>query len=120
MTDVTETTDTGLRDSSDRSDRSDRTESSSTVAWLRWIALAEALSYLLLLVAVVAKRGFDQPEGVSVMGPIHGMLFLAYIGLVLLARDELRWGARQTIVAILASVVPFGSLAVERRMIPGH
>lgn len=73
---------------------------------------------VLLLVAVVAKRGFDQPEGVSVMGPIHGMLFLAYIGLVLLARDELRWGARQTIVTILASAVPFGSLAVERRPIP--
>jgi integral membrane protein len=93
-------------------------EQSSTITWLRWVALAEALSYVVLLVAVVAKHGFGQPGGVSVMGPVHGMLFLAYTGLILLARDELGWSARETLLAMLASAVPFGGVAVERRMIP--
>lgn len=94
------------------------TEGFSTVTWFRWVALAEAISYLMLLLAVVAKHGFDQPGGVSVMGPIHGMLFLTYMGLVLLVRDELGWSARETLLAVLASAVPFGGVAVERRMIP--
>lgn len=67
------------------------TDQSSTVSWLRWVAPAEALSYVMLLLAVVAKHGFDQPGGVSLLGPIHGMLFLSYLGLVLLARDEVGW-----------------------------
>ncbi len=102
----------------DQEEDSTMTRLSSTVSWLRWVAVAEALSYVMLLVAVVAKRVFEQPEGVSVIGPIHGMLFVAYVGLVLLARDELRWDGRQTLLAVLASGVPLGSLAVERRMIP--
>ena len=94
------------------------TEGFSTVTWFRWVALAEALSYVMLLLAVVAKHGFDQPGGVSLMGPIHGMLFLTYMGLVLLVRDDLDWSARDTLLAVLASAVPFGGVAVERRMIP--
>lgn len=96
------------------------TDQSSTVSWLRWVAPAEALSYVMLLLAVVAKHGFDQPGGVSLIGPIHGMVFLSYLGLVLLARDEVGWSARETLFAILASAVPLGGVAVERRMIPNR
>jgi integral membrane protein len=94
------------------------TDTSSTITWLRWVAVAEALSYVALLVAVVVKYGFDQPAGVSAIGPVHGMLFLAYMGLVLLARDELRWSGRETLLAILASAIPLGGVLVERRMLP--
>ena len=92
---------------------------SPTIAWLRWVALAEAVSYISLLAAVVAKRGFGEPVGVDVIGPIHGVLFLAYAGLVLLARDELRWTLARTLVAMVAAAIPLGSLAVERRSIVG-
>jgi len=93
------------------------TDGFSTVTWLRWVAVAEAISYVMLLLAVVAKYGFDQPGGVTAIGPVHGMLFLAYMGLVLLVRDELGWTPRDTLLAVLASAVPFGGIAVERRMI---
>jgi len=82
----------------------------------RTIAIAEAVSYLALLAAVVAKRGFGVPEGVSMVGPIHGLLFLAYLGAVLQVRAERGWSAQQTLPALAASVVPFGGVWVERRL----
>jgi integral membrane protein len=56
--------------------------------WLRYVALAEATSFLCLLVATVVKYAFDAPGGVQLLGPIHGVLFIAYVGLVLYERSE--------------------------------
>ncbi len=82
---------------------------------LRIAALAETVSYLVLLVAVVVKYAADSPGGVSAAGPVHGVIFLAYAGLVLLHRDELRWDVARTAFALAAAVLPFGGLLVERR-----
>ncbi len=83
----------------------------------RLVALAEALSYLALLAATVVKRGFDGPDLVSVLGPIHGILFLAYVLLALLVREEQGWTPWQTIVVIVASAIPFGAFVVNSRMV---
>ena len=83
----------------------------------RLVALAEAVSYLALLVATFVKRGLDGPDLVSVLGPIHGILFLAYFVLTLLVREEQRWTAGQTIVVLVAAAVPFGAFVVNSRMV---
>ncbi len=83
----------------------------------RLVALAEAVSYLALLTATVVKRGFEGPDLVSVLGPIHGILFLAYVVLALLVREEQGWTAWQTIVVIVASALPFGAFVVNARMV---
>ena len=83
----------------------------------RLVALAEAVSYLALLSAVVLKRVLDGPDLVSVLGPIHGILFLAYFLLTLLVREEQGWTGVQTIVVIVASAVPFGAFVVNSRMV---
>lgn len=83
----------------------------------RLVALAEALSYLALLGATVVKRGFDGPDLVGVLGPIHGILFLAYVLLALLVREEQGWTPWQTIVVIVASALPFGAFVVNSRMV---
>ena len=83
----------------------------------RLVALAEALSYLALLAATVVKRGFDGPDLVSVLGPIHGILFLAYVLLALLVREEQEWTPWQTIVVIVAAAIPFGAFVVNSRMV---
>lgn len=89
------------------------------LSWLRIIAIFEAVSYLALLGAVVAKRVFDQPGGVSVIGPIHGVIFLAYVAAVIFAREERRWDGLTTLACIVASVIPFGGYVVERRLLQG-
>lgn len=83
----------------------------------RLVALLEAVSYLALLVATLVKRGFDGPDYVSILGPIHGMLFLGYLVLTLMVREEQEWTGWQTIVVLVASALPFGALAVNSRMV---
>ena len=83
----------------------------------RLVALIEALSYLALLGAVVVKRVLDGPDIVPVLGPIHGIAFLAYVLLTLLVREEQGWTVGQTLLVLVASAVPFGAFVVNARMV---
>ena len=52
----------------------------SSIKHLRYVALAEATSFLALLVATFFKVGANTSAGdtaVSILGPIHGIVFLA-------------------------------------------
>ena len=84
----------------------------------RWVAIAEAISYLLLIIGMVGKYGFDQEVGVTVMGPIHSFLFIAYVIMVFVVWPQVKWSIGQVVVAILMSAIPLGTLWVERKMLP--
>ena len=60
----------------------------------RIVAILEATSFLLLLVAAVLKRTADAEIGVTILGPIHGALFLAYVLLALYLRPDQGWSTR--------------------------
>ena len=62
-----------------------------SIKTFRYVALAEATSFLILLVAAVLKRTADEPGGVEIMGPIHGVLFLAYVVIALSVRGPAGW-----------------------------
>ena len=83
----------------------------------RTVALLEAISYLALLVAAFVKRVIEGPDVVPVLGPIHGILFLAYLLLTLMIRDEQGWTLGQTLIVLIASAVPFGAFVVNARMV---
>ena len=74
----------------------------------RAVAYFEAASYLVLLAAVVLYRVLDGPDYVGVLGPIHGIAFLAYFVLVLKIREGQGWNLWRTLLVLLASAVPFG------------
>ena len=80
----------------------------------RIVALAEATSFLLLLVASVLKRTADAELGVTILGPIHGILFIAYVLIALGVRPDQGWDARTTLLILLGAVVPFGGYVVDR------
>ena len=80
------------------------------------MAYFEAASYLLLLAAVVLYRVLDGPDFVSVLGPIHGVAFLVYLGLVLRIRPDQGWCLWHTILVLLASAVPFGGFWAGRHL----
>jgi integral membrane protein len=84
---------------------------------LRPVALAETVTYLVLLSASAARRLFDVEGATSVIGPVHGVVFMAYVALVLLTRAERGWGLRTTLLAIGAAVIPLGGWLVERRLL---
>lgn len=78
-------------------------------------AIAEACSWLALLVGMAVKYGPPGNEiGVQIFGPIHGALFVAY-GLLVLAMARLhRWRPWPTLVALACAVPPFATLVFER------
>lgn len=84
----------------------------------RIVALLEAVSFIALLAATIFHRVFDGSDaGISVLGPIHGILFLAYVLLALLIREEQGWTAGQTILVLVLSALPFGALYVHNKML---
>jgi len=80
----------------------------------RITALAEAASFLALLVATYVKYGRDEPAGVQILGPVHGLLFVAYVVLALKLAPRAGWRARTTLWVLAGAVLPFGGFVVDR------
>ncbi|MCP2167362.1 DUF3817 domain-containing protein [Goodfellowiella coeruleoviolacea] len=81
----------------------------------RLLAMAEAVSWAGLLVGMFFKYvvvGNDL--GVRVFGPVHGVLFVCYVLVTLLARGPLGWRVPTLILALVASIPPFGTVVFER------
>lgn len=81
----------------------------------RLVAVAEATSWLLLIVATIVKYAADAPLGVHILGPIHGALFVAYVLLALVLAVRLRWSARTILIVLAESVLPGGGFLAARR-----
>ena len=61
----------------------------------RTVAIAEACSWAGLLAGMFLKHVTRTTEvGVQVFGPIHGVIFVAYLVSIVLVRKPLRWGRR--------------------------
>ena len=80
----------------------------------RVVAILEATSFLLLLVATYVKYGHEEPAGVQILGPIHGVLFLAYVALALNVGSRSGWSVRTTVMVLAGGVVPAGGYLVDR------
>lgn len=89
----------------------------SAVGRVRLVGLIEACSFLLLLfVAMPLKYAAGAPEAVRYVGWAHGVLFMSYAAVVLLAWGAGYLTARLVGMAALASVVPFGPFVLDRRL----
>ncbi|MQA08062.1 MAG: DUF3817 domain-containing protein [Pseudonocardiaceae bacterium] len=81
----------------------------------RAIALAEAVSWLGLLIGMYFKYlGGGAEIGVKIFGPIHGAMFIGYVLITLWVVKPLRWDGRMTVMALLASIPPLCSVLFER------
>jgi integral membrane protein len=81
----------------------------------RVIAVAEALSWAGLLVGMLFKYVVSENDaGVQVFGPIHGVIAILYVLAALAAWSAQRWPTRVGLLALAASLPPFGSVVFER------
>lgn len=86
----------------------------------RAIGLLEALSFLLLLlVAMPLKHHWGMREATQVPGMLHGLLFMAYVGLATALATEESWPRRKLWLAYAASVLPLGTLFYDRKFFRG-
>lgn len=89
----------------------------SPLGRLRLIGLLEGSSFLaLLFVGMPLKYLLGMPLAVRVLGSAHGFLFVAFVYLVIAAALERSWPLRKTALALGASVVPFGTFAIDRSL----
>jgi integral membrane protein len=87
------------------------------VPFLRTVGLAEGASYLVLLgVAMPLKYLAGMPMAVTVVGGIHGALFVAFCLVLLWTMFVARWPVARGILVFAASIVPFGTFLIDRRM----
>lgn len=93
----------------------------SALRRFRFVSLAEGVSYLVLVgVAMPLKYAADMPMAVRVVGMAHGVLFIAFaIALAAASRAE-RWSTRQSAVAMIAALLPFGAFWLEQRLREGR
>jgi len=84
---------------------------------LRVLGIVEGISTLLLFfVAMPLKYMADMPMAVTIVGSIHGFLFIALcLGLVL-GRDAVPLPNRLVVFGILGAIVPFGPFVVDRHL----
>lgn len=81
------------------------------------IALAEGVSFLTLLsIAMPMKYFMGMPEVVRIVGSIHGVLFVLYVGLLAMLHFRQRWSYTFSLYALLASVIPFGTFMLDKQL----
>lgn len=90
---------------------------STTLTSFLWIARFEGLSLLVMfLVAMPLKYLAGHPEAVLVVGWVHGLLFIAYVGALLLAARDQGWSLGWVAVGFVASLLPAGTFVYEHRL----
>ncbi|MDH4477830.1 MAG: DUF3817 domain-containing protein [Verrucomicrobiaceae bacterium] len=84
---------------------------------LRFVGRLEALSFLILVgIAMPLKYVAGRPEFVKWTGWFHGILFVAYVALILAAWQRHRWPFIRPFLLGFASLIPFGPLLLEKRL----
>ena len=90
---------------------------STPLGRMRLIGLIEGVSFLLLLgIAMPLKYFAGVPEAVSVVGAVHGVLFILYALAAVALIFALRWSPLWFVGAMLASVIPFGTFYLDSRL----
>ena len=87
---------------------------SEPIGRLRVMGWIEGTTLITLLgIAVPLKHLAEQPGMVSVMGPVHGAAFIAYLTLASATVFGGGWTGREITRVLGASIVPFGTFLNE-------
>lgn len=79
----------------------------------RLVAIAEAITWTLLIAGLVLRASTGWALGVTIGGGIHGFVFLAYAATALLVGIDRRWPAGLVVLSVAAAVVPYATIPLE-------
>jgi integral membrane protein len=98
-----------------------KTSYSKSISRFRIIAISEGISYLLLLfIAMPLKYFAGIPEWVKFTGWIHGILFMFYMLSVAELKFRYNWSFKNSFLAVIASLLPFGPFIFDKKILKGH
>jgi integral membrane protein len=82
----------------------------------RLVSLLEGVSYILLLfIAVPLKYWGSDEQYVKLLGMPHGLLFIGYIILSFLIKDDENWTRNDFGIVLISSVLPFGTFYINKK-----
>ncbi len=79
----------------------------------RFVAVAEAITWAALLIAMYFKWVLGHDSAVRIPGMVHGVVFLAFVVLAFLTARALKWNLVVLGLALVSSLPPFGTLVFE-------
>ena len=79
----------------------------------RALAITEAVTWTLLISALIARAVGQPAVLVTIAGGIHGFVFLAYGATAVLLAFHQRWRVGVAIIAVASAVVPYATIPVE-------
>ena len=85
-----------------------------------FFAKFEAVTWTLLLTALLLRSLELNPLLVTIAGGIHGAVFLSYAVSALLVGINQRWKVRLTSLAVLLAIVPFATIPLELKLNRGE
>ena len=82
------------------------------------INTTEGYSYLaLLFIAMPMKYLLGFAMAVKIVGMIHGILFIMFLVLGVMAWNNAKWSLNQTIIFFIASLIPFGTFFTKSKIL---
>ena len=79
----------------------------------RIVAIAEAITWTLLISALILRATADLPIAVTIAGSIHGFVFLAYGATAVLTANNQRWGVGLGALAVITAIVPYATIPFD-------
>lgn len=76
-------------------------------------AIAEAITWTLLITGLILRATTGWALGVTIGGGIHGFVFLAYGATAVLVAVNQRWHPGVAALAIVSAVIPYATIPVE-------
>jgi integral membrane protein len=81
-----------------------------------FVATGEALTWALLIGAIVWRAIADSAIAVTVAGSIHGAMFLGYCVVATLVGINQRWRLGRMVSAVSLAIVPFATVPFDRKL----
>lgn len=82
----------------------------------RIVGFLEGISYLLLMsLGLYFKYVLNDPSYVKLLGMPHGLLFMLYLILAYLIKEEMQWKLKDLAIVFLGAIIPFGTFYVDQK-----
>ncbi|MFT4279700.1 DUF3817 domain-containing protein [Microbacterium sp.] len=83
----------------------------------RLLAFAEAVTWTLLIAALILRAAAGWAPAVTIAGGIHGFVFLSYGATAILVALNNRWPVGSAALAVVSAVIPYATIPVERWLV---
>ena len=87
----------------------------NSFSWFRKVGMVEGISFLVLLfVAMPLKYFAGMPMAVTIVGGLHGLLFVSFIILAYMVKESFKKDNKWLFKAFIASILPFGTMVMDK------